>query len=101
MSTPEKKRTAWVTVRVTQAEKKKFIEQAKAEDMSIGDFVRMRLNTPRVRKTKSERAKVLQLARIGNNLNQLARWANTYKSGTDSLRLLMRLQDIKEQLSCL
>lgn len=101
MSTTQKKRTAWVTVRVTRAEKEKFVAQAEAEDMSIGDFVRMRLNTPRVRKTKHERAKVLQLARIGNNLNQLARWANTYKSGTDSLQLLLSLQDIKEQLSCL
>ena len=101
MSTAKEKRTAWVTVRVTQVEKKKFIAQANAEEMSIGDFVRMRLNAPRVRKTKNERAKVLQLARIGNNLNQLARWANTYKSSTDSLQLLMRLQDIKEQLSCL
>ena len=101
MSTVKEKRTAWVTVRVTQAEKKKFIAQAEAEEMSIGDFVRMRLNAPRVRKTKNERAKVLQLARIGNNLNQLARWANTYKSSADSLQLLIRLQDIKEQLSCL
>lgn len=101
MPTAQEKRTAWVTVRVTQAEKAKFIEQAHTEEMSLGDFIRIRLNTPRVRKTKNERAKVLQLARIGNNLNQLARWANTYKREYESMQLLLSLQDIKEQLKCL
>lgn len=41
-----------------------------------------------------ERERIRELARIGNNLNQLARWANTHKGGLDAVRVLSRLSEV-------
>ncbi|TIH19826.1 plasmid mobilization relaxosome protein MobC [Marinifilum sp. JC120] len=101
MKNNEEKRTEFVNTRVTPSEKKILKLQAEAEDMSLGDYVREKLNSPRVRKTKAERQKVIHLARIGNNMNQLARWANTYKKNAEAAQMVLALLEIKEQLKCL
>ncbi len=90
-----------VSFRVTPEEKEKILQLAEIDGMSVGDFLRSQLNTPRVRKTKAEREKILQLARIGNNLNQIARWANTYKHTCDAFQVNMQLAEIEEQIKCL
>ncbi|MCT4534771.1 MobC family plasmid mobilization relaxosome protein [Halodesulfovibrio sp.] len=90
-----------VSFRVTPEEKDRISKLAEADGMSVGDFLREQLNTPRVRKTKAERDKILQLARIGNNLNQIARWANTYKHTCDALQVNLQLLEIEERLKCL
>jgi hypothetical protein len=48
-----------------------------------------------------EKEKIRQLARIGNNLNQIARWANTYKSAADSSEVVSHLVAIELALSSL
>ncbi len=98
MTTP---RTAWLNVRVTVDEKNNVVEEAASRGMTMGDFMRQLLGKRRVRKTRREREKLLQLARIGNNLNQLARWANTYKSGADSVLILAELAAIERELKCI
>ncbi|NDV23841.1 MobC family plasmid mobilization relaxosome protein [Desulfovibrio sp. JC022] len=98
MSAP---RTAWLNVRVTVDEKNSVVEEAANRGMTMGDFMRQLLGKRRVRKTRREREKLLQLARIGNNLNQLARWANTYKSGADSVLILAELAAIERELKCI
>lgn len=35
-----------------------------------------------------------QLARIGNNLNQIAKWANTYKSTAEAVEVIQALRAI-------
>ncbi|NDV24704.1 plasmid mobilization relaxosome protein MobC [Desulfovibrio sp. JC022] len=97
----EEKRTEFVNTRVTPTEKHLLKIQAEAEGMSVGDFVRMQLNRPRVRKTKVERQKVIHLARIGNNLNQIARWANTYKKNAEAAQVMLVLLEIREEFKCL
>lgn len=90
-----------VSFRVTPEEKERILRLAEVDGMSVGDFLRSQLNTPRVRNTKAEREKILQLARIGNNLNQIARWANTYKHRCDAMQINLQLIEIEEQLKCL
>ncbi|SDL22557.1 mobilisation protein (MobC) [Maridesulfovibrio ferrireducens] len=101
MNIKDEKRTAFVNTRVTPTEKAILTLQAKTEGMSLGDYVRVQLDRPRVRKTKAERQKVIQLVRIGNNLNQLARWANTYKKNAESAQVVLGLLEIEEKLKCL
>ncbi|OEU70812.1 MAG: hypothetical protein BA863_11930 [Desulfovibrio sp. S3730MH75] len=101
MKIKEEKRTAWITLRVAPAEKENLILQAKVEELSMGDFLRQQLDRPKVRKTKAERQKVIQLARIGNNLNQISRWANTYKKNAEAAQILIGLIEIRELLKCL
>ncbi len=94
-------RTAWITLRVTPEEKALLLKVAQAKNMSLGDFVRQQIGRPRVRKTKIEQEKNLQIARIGNNLNQLAHWANTYKGNVDTLLILSELQGIAQDIKCI
>ena len=38
-----------------------------------------------------ERERTRQIARIGNNPNQIARWANTYKTATEVVEVIAHL----------
>ena len=38
-----------------------------------------------------ERERTRQSARIGNNPNQIARWANTYKTATEAVEVIAHL----------
>ena len=85
-----------ITVRVPEVEAARWREAAAAAGVSVSDWLRARAaagqdtgpvatGRPTPRKRALGRARVVradpvvveQLARIGNNLNQLARWANT------------------------
>ena len=85
-----------VTVRVPEVEAVRWREAAASAGVSVSDWLRARAaagqdvgpvatGRPTPRKRALGRARVVradpvvveQLARIGNNLNQLARWANT------------------------
>lgn len=48
-----------VSFRVTPEEKEAILQRAEIDGMSVGDFLRSQLGTPRVRKTKAEREKIL------------------------------------------
>ena len=48
-----------------------------------------------------ERERSRQIARIGNNLNQLARWANTRASAMEAVRVTDRLMAIDRSLRAL
>ena len=39
-----------------------------------------------------------QVARIGNNLNQIARWANTYKDAAEATQVISSLVQIESAL---
>ena len=40
----------------------------------------------------------LQIARIGNNLNQIARWANTHKGAAEATQVIANLAKIESSL---
>ena len=45
-----------------------------------------------------ERERTRQIARIGNNLNQIARWANTHAEAFDAVEMIAHLVDIARTL---
>lgn len=59
------------------------------------DFIRQRALDYRLRQTPLEKERVRQLARIGANLNQLARWANIHKSRAEALDVLATLVSLE------
>ncbi|WP_321401733.1 MobC family plasmid mobilization relaxosome protein [Maridesulfovibrio sp.] len=95
------KKTEKLSMRVSSKDKELILAMAAESGMSMADFVRVRLGQTRVRRSKIEREKLLHLARIGNNLNQIARWANTHKSGADALLILAELTSIEQELKCI
>lgn len=95
------KKTAWIKIRVTPQEKNLLMDTANTLGLSLTDFIRMRTLNYRVRQNSMTKEYLFQLARIGNNLNQLAKWANVYKSKTEALEVVLTLTSIEQELHAL
>lgn len=91
-------RTAWIKLRVTPAEKAAIIAKADAQGQTVTDFIRQRALDYRLRQTPLEKERVRQLARIGANLNQLARWVNIHKSRAETIDVLVALVSLEREL---
>ncbi|MDR2573568.1 MAG: plasmid mobilization relaxosome protein MobC [Desulfovibrio sp.] len=91
-------RTALVKLRVTPAEKEAITAKADAQGQTVTDFIRQRALDYRLRQTPLEKERVRQLARIGVNLNQLARWANVHKSRAEVIDVLVALVSLEREL---
>ncbi len=90
-------RTKKVTVRFTQEEFEKLKEKAEFEGITVSDFVRksvLRLKPRKVAKECKELA--YHLAKIGNNINQIARRTN--KNREVDFLALEELLKIRETL---
>jgi len=57
--------------------------------MVLSDFVRLRVLVPVRNKKKEYREVATQLARLGNNVNQVARWLNSRQSAADGKLVIM------------
>jgi hypothetical protein len=97
-------RTNTIAVRLTDEEKLDWDLKAHAAGLSISQLVREAMNRVRItnvgdRAIQIERTR--QIAKIGNNLNQIARWANTYKSTADTVEIVTHLVAIEQALMAL
>ena len=97
-------RDARVTVRVSAAELAEWRGKAHAAGVSLSELLRRamaRTRTWTAAAAAVERERTRELAQIGNNLNQLARWANTYKQGADAVAVVAQLSAIERALDAL
>ena len=88
------RRDRTLRVRVTRGEIEGWRELAAAAGMSLSELVRRSAGRARAwhpDRARIERERTLQIARIGANLNQIARWANTHKSAADAVRVTAAL----------
>ena len=94
----EKRSTTLPTIRVTPAERVLIEDKATAAGFTITDFVRTAALFEKVtpRKTKLEAALIVELNRVGVNVNQIAHAANVgrirpalLQTSLDELRELM------------
>ena len=75
-------REVWVKIRASKAERAEWHAKARSVGLSLSDLVRRsvgRVRTWTVAHAELERERTRGLARIGSNLNQIARWANIHK----------------------
>ena len=91
-------RTALVKLRVTPAEKEAITAKADAQGQTVTDFIRQRALDYRLRQTPLEKEHIRQLARIGVNLNQLARWVNIHKGRAEVINVLVALVSLEREL---
>ena len=98
MKTKTETRTALVKLRVTPADKEAIVAKADAQGQTVTDFIRQRALDYRLRQTPLEKDHVRQLARIGVNLNQLARWVNVHKSRAEVIDVLVALVSLEREL---
>ena len=89
------KRDRIIRFRVSPEEKALIEEKASAQSQTVTDFLRQRALHYRLRMSGDEKERVRQLARIGNNLNQIARWANTYKERAEAMTILGALVSLE------
>jgi len=97
-------RTKPIAVRLTDEEKLDWDLKAHAAGLSISELVRQAMNRVRIshvgdRAVQIERTR--QIAKIGNNLNQIARWVNRYKTTADTVEVVTHLIAIEQALAAL
>ena len=110
MSTKVNK-TNHIGIRATDAEKLDWELIAHAEGLKVSQLARRLLNnysngggsdlrsaSSKARQMRSRQELIRQVARIGNNLNQIARWANTYKGAAEATQVIASLTKIESAL---
>ena len=110
MSTKVNK-TNHIAIRATDSEKLDWELKAHSEDLKVSQLARHLLNNysnshgskrrspfSKVGDKQSQQELIRQVARIGNNLNQIARWANTYKSAAEATQVIASLARIESSL---
>ena len=97
-------REVWVKIRASEAERAEWHAKARSVGLSLSDLVRRsidRVRTWTVAHTELERERTRELARIGSNLNQIARWANTHKENAEAVEVVTHLVAIERVLDAL
>ncbi len=97
-------RAVWVKVRASEAERAEWHAKARSAGLTLSDLVRRsvgRTHTWTVAHAEVERERVQQVARIGNNLNQIARWANTHRGAIEAVEVIGHLVAIRRALAAL
>ena len=95
------RRERFLTVRLTQEEMGKWKAKAAAAGRTPSELVREAMRRTRTWTAAAaglERERWRQVARIGNNLNQIARWANTHKGGAEAVEVIAHLAAIEREL---
>ena len=87
-----------IKVRVSESEKTEIENKAQLAGLTLSDFIRKAVAGSRTRQTQAEREHLRLLAQVGNNLNQLARWANIYKADMEAVRILVALENLRRVL---
>ena len=97
-------RAVWVKVRASEAERAEWHAKARSAGLTLSDLVRRSVGRVRpwtVAHAEVERERTRELARLGNNLNQIARWANTQKGAIESVEVIGHLIAIERALAAL
>ena len=94
----------WVKIRASEAERAEWHAKARSAGLTLSDLVRRsvgRVRTWTVAHAEVERERTRELARLGNNLNQIARWANTHKEAIEAVEVIGHLIAIERALAAL
>ena len=97
-------RPATVSARVSAAELADWRAKAAAAGVPLSALVReamARTRTWTAPAAEVERERTKQVARIGNNLNQIARWVNTHKAAIEAVEVIVHLIAIERALRAL
>ena len=98
------RRTVMIAARVTRAEHAAWQEKAAAAGVSPSALLRQAMARTRAWTAPAlavERERTRQVARVGNNLNQLARWANTHPSKAEAVEVVAQLVSVERALLAL
>ena len=95
------RRTVRVHARVSPAELADWRAKAAAAGVPLSDLLRQamaRTRTWTAAAAEVKRERTRQVARIGSNLNQLARWANRHASAVEAVEVIANLVAFEREL---
>lgn len=91
-----------LNIRLSQEEKIAWKEKAAYSRVSLSNLIREAMSKTRTWNVNDRtlvKEQICQIKRIGNNLNQIAKWANTYKSKAEAVEVIEALKAIEENLT--
>jgi hypothetical protein len=96
-----KNKDVFIKVRCTADERAAWRAKAEGYDKSVSELMREAMGrvqpfTPANKLLVQERTR--ELAKIGNNINQLAHWANQHKSAAEAAHVIEALMLLKAQI---
>ena len=94
------RRIVRASVRVSAAEFATWKTKAAAAGVPLSDLLRQamaRTRTWTASAAEVERERTRQVARIGNNLNQIACWANTHADKADAFEVIAHLVAVERE----
>lgn len=94
-------KNVFIKIRSTPEEKSNWNKKASELGISLSELIRKSFGG--VKTISNENKKIdpeliRQVAMIGNNLNQIARWANSYKDNAEALQVILHLKAIRESV---
>ena len=96
------KRDTNITIRISQAEKLAWQEKAARSGITLSNLLRQAMSKTRtwtVADSSLIKEQTRQISRLGNNLNQIAKWVNTYKSTAEAIEIIQGLRLIEQSLN--
>lgn len=90
-----------IEIRVSESELAALKAKASSAGLSVSALLRQaaaRVQTWTAADRQTACEMIRQVARIGNNLNQVARWCNRYKGRADTLQVIAHLIAIEREL---
>jgi hypothetical protein len=103
-------REAIINLRMKPDEKAAWQLRAEAANLTVADFIRQKVDgendassvgrMPKKHRIgrKADPLLIAGIGRAGSNLNQIARWANTYKSAAEASEIMLALIAIEQLL---
>jgi len=101
LHTKKETREKWIKVRVSESERAEIEQKATLANVSIAELIRSslgRVKTWTIKDKETEREKIREISRIGQNLNQIARFCHLHKSDTDTAQIIAELLKIEKTL---
>ena len=102
--TRKMKKNSFIQIRASSERKAAILAKAREAGLSVTDLINQALDRTHVwspADKQAARERLAQLARIGNNINQIARWCNAHKSGAEALMVVAHLKAIEDELKCI
>jgi len=93
---------AKIQIRIDDDTKAKWLLKAKEQGTTLTELIVTAVDGTKFSRRKRlnvDPALIRELARLGNNLNQIARWANRYKTDADALAVIAELINIDREIA--
>ena len=91
-------RSVAIVVRLLPEERDTLRLNAGVHGLNMSDYIRQTCLGIHLRRTPEEKRRLRELARIGANINQLAKWANTHKQGAEAIEVITALAEFERRL---